>query len=69
MEKEKIEKRLQELKTLRYLKKHDVNIRKTYSDVNTDLLIHECYHLLDCQGSTFQRLTDTEYKIAQSLFS
>lgn len=52
-EREIIEKRLQELKTLRFLKKHDVNIQKVYSDINCDMLIAECYYRLDCYDSTF----------------
>lgn len=68
-EREIIEKRLQELKTLRFLKKHDVNIQKVYSDINCDMLIAECYYRLDCYDTTFQRLTDSQYAVVQNMFS
>ena len=68
-EREIIEKRLQELKTLRFLKKHDVNIQKVYSDINCDMLIAECYYRLDCHNTTFQHLTDSQYAVVQNMFA
>ena len=68
-EREKIEKRLQELKTLRYLKRHNADIKKIYSDVNCDMLIRECYYQLECQDTTFQHLTDSEYTMVQNMFA
>lgn len=68
-DREKIQKRLQELETLRYLKKHDVVINKVYSDINCDFLINECYHMSACQDTTFQRLTDSQYAVVQNMFT
>ena len=68
-DREKMQKRLQELETLRYLKKHDVVINKVYSDINCDFLINECYYMLACLDPTFHRLTDSQYAVVQNMFS
>ena len=69
-EKETLEKRLSDLRTLKYLKRHDVNIRKVYSDINCDKLINDVYHRMDeLEQQPFRRMTDEEYLLARKVFA
>lgn len=58
-----------EVETLVYLKKHDVNIAKVYSDVNCTRILQDINLRLDNNKQPFRHLTDEEYLIVTNVFS
>ena len=66
---EKLERLKSEVQTLAYLKKHNVNIAKVYSDVNCTRILQDINLRLDLEKQAFHKLTDEEYLLATNLFS
>lgn len=66
---QKLERLKNEVQTLAYLKQHNVNIAKVYSDVNCTRILQDINLRLDTEKSAFRKLTDEEYLIASNLFS
>lgn len=66
---EKLERLKSEVQTLAYLKKHNVNIAKVYSDVNCTRILQDINLRLDSEKQAFYKLTDKEYLLATNLFS
>ena len=54
---------------MQYLKMHDANIKKVYSDVNFVGMIQCINQELEFQVSQFRKLSDTEYQQVQNIFS
>lgn len=69
MSTENLERLKSEVETLAFLKKHDVNIAKVYSDVNCTKLLQDISLRIDTENQGFRRLTDEEYLLATNVFS
>ena len=65
----KLQRLKSEVKTLAYLKKHDVNIAKVYCDVNCTRILQDINLRLDSNKHSFRHLTDEEYLIVTNVFS
>ena len=65
----KLQRLKNEVETLAYLKKHDVNIAKVYGDVNCTRIIQDINLRLNNNKQSFRHLTDEEYLIATNVFS
>lgn len=65
----KLQRLKSEVETLVYLKKHDVNIAKVYSDVNCTRILQDINLRLYVDVQPFRHLTDEEYLIATNVFS
>lgn len=54
---------------MQYLKMHNKDIKKVYSDVNFIGMIHRINQELAFQSSSFRELTDEEYREVSNIFS
>ena len=65
----KLQRLKNEVETLAYLKKHDVNIAKVYGDVNCTRILQDINLRLDNDKQSFRHLTDKEYLMVTNVFS
>ena len=54
---------------MQYLKMHNKDIKKVYSDVNFIGMIQRINQELEFQSSPFRELTDEEYQEVSNIFS
>mgnify|MGYP004618104625 FL=1 len=54
---------------MQYLKMHNKDIKKVYSDVNFVGMIQRINQELEFQSSPFRELTDEEYREVSNIFS
>ncbi len=54
---------------MQYLKMHNKDIKKVYSDVNFVGMIQRINQELEFQSSPFRELTDEEYQEVSNIFS
>ena len=54
---------------MQYLKMHNKDIKKVYSDVNFIGMIQRINQELEFQSSPFRELTDEEYREVSNIFS
>lgn len=66
---ERLLKLKQEAEAMAYLKKHNADIRKVYSDVHFNQIIEDINAQLFAYNMTFRKMTDEESMIASKVFS
>ena len=66
---ERLLKLKQEAETMAYLKKHNADIQKVYSDVHFNQIVEDINLQLSAYQMPFTKMTNEEYMIASKLFS